>query len=98
MNDYSPCVCVCVCAQLERLELSNKSFSEDVSTLAHTCDQLTEELQATRTQYDTLEGRFLQLQEEVSLYCYVFIVVCTVYNSILLQINCYNYTIWLIYL
>ncbi len=51
---------------METLEFANRSCSQDVSTLAHTCDQLTEELQSTRAQYESLERRYIQLNEEVS--------------------------------
>ncbi len=58
---------------METLEFANRSCSQDVSTLAHTCDQLTEELQTTRAQYESLESRYIQLNEEVSFTYYLFI-------------------------
>ncbi len=58
---------------METLEFANRSCSQDVSTLAHTCDQLTEELRTTRAQYESLESRYIQLNEEVSFTYYLFI-------------------------
>lgn len=51
--------------QIESLESANRNYAEELSILAHTCNQLTEELQSDREQLEAMEARYDQLNDEV---------------------------------
>lgn len=57
------------------LKESNHTLEENVGTLVHTCDQLSDELENSREEVEDLENRYKSEKEEVG---------CALYSHITL--------------
>ena len=54
------------CFQVLKLQDSCKNYSQEVSTLAHTCDRLSDDLVSCRANCSEWEREVLSKEEEVS--------------------------------